>query len=108
MGRVDPLAALIMLMGASVGAEIGAMAAVSAGSHKIRLYLALLHIGAAASVGVKQAGVYWGLSVLESASLYLLLAVATSMAALILVPYMRQRWQSLRGGGNPHTLRGPP
>ncbi|MBI4297518.1 MAG: sulfite exporter TauE/SafE family protein, partial [Chloroflexi bacterium] len=92
-GRVDPVAALIMLVGASAGAEIGALAAVSAGSHRIRLYLALLHLGAAASVALKQASVAWDIAGLEDLAFYLLIGVATAMCAIILAPFLARRWR---------------
>jgi len=107
-GRVDPLAALIMLVGASAGAEIGALAAVSAGSHRIRLYLALLHLGAAASVSLKQASVFWERDWLEDMAFYMLMAVASAMCVIILGPFIASRWKARSHGAVPQAVKALP
>lgn len=55
-GRVDLLAALVMLVGAAVGSHLGAVATDYVGGHRIRLYFALTVLASAVAVALKQGG----------------------------------------------------
>ena len=55
-GKVDVIAALIMLAGASVGSHLGSLATRHVEPGLIRLYFGLMIIGTAAAVASKQAG----------------------------------------------------
>ncbi len=55
-GRVDLIAALIMLCGASLGSQLGALATKYVEANRIRFYLAVMILGAGAAVAAKQVG----------------------------------------------------
>ena len=76
-GRVDLIAALVMLLGASVGSQLGALATKYVNAHKMRLYLAVMMIGSAAAVAAKQAGQ-------TALSAVLLWTLAPALAGLII------------------------
>lgn len=86
-GRVDVLAALTMLVGASVGSHLGALATRVVDQETIRGYLAITVLGSAAAVALRQAG-------LKRPSAVLLLVLAVSVAGLILY----QLAQGIRSG----------
>ncbi|MCL5105622.1 MAG: sulfite exporter TauE/SafE family protein [Armatimonadetes bacterium] len=76
-GRVDLIAAVVMLLGASVGSQLGALATRYVESEKIRFYLAVMVLGSAAAVLAKQLG-----QVVVSA--VVLWTLALSLAGLII------------------------
>ena len=76
-GHVDVIAALIMLLAASVGSQLGALATVYVDSHKIRFYLAITVLGTALAVSAKQMG-------LVGISAGILLILGPSLAGIII------------------------
>lgn len=83
-GRVDILAALIMLLGAGVGAHIGAICTSYIESARIRLYFAFAVLVAAVSVGLKQLSVNLGERSLGSSASYLIVASALIISIVII------------------------
>ncbi len=75
--RVDLVAAMVMLLGASVGSQLGALATVYVDPRRIRLYLAIMVLGSAAAVLARQMG-------LVVVSAIVLWTLALSLAGLIL------------------------
>ncbi|MBI2958062.1 MAG: sulfite exporter TauE/SafE family protein [Chloroflexi bacterium] len=84
VGRVDVLAALVMLSGASIGAWLGATATMYVRGTRIRLYFAAIVIAAALATALKQAGSSPGRELLATSANYLILAAAALASALIL------------------------
>lgn len=76
-GRVDVIAALIMLLGAAVGSQLGALATQYVEPGRIRLYLAVTILGAGAAVAAKQAGA-------TALSAGILLVLGPSLAGFII------------------------
>lgn len=76
-GRVDLLAALVMLAGAAGGSQLGAVATGYVKGYRVRLYFALTVLVGAVAVALKQAG--WG-----NAAGILLLAAGSAMSLAIL------------------------
>ena len=76
-GYVDLIAALIMLLGASVGSRLGAHATRYVRADKIRSYLGITILGAAAAVAAKQMG-------LTALSVGILAVLCPGLAGIIL------------------------
>jgi uncharacterized membrane protein YfcA len=77
-GRVDIMAALIMLIGASVGAQIGVTAVKYIHGYGIRLLFAVMILLAGASVTLKQVG--W-----TTAAAYVVMVSALGMCGVIII-----------------------
>ncbi|MBI3948384.1 MAG: sulfite exporter TauE/SafE family protein [Armatimonadetes bacterium] len=77
-GRVDLLAALVMLVGGAVGSHIGAIATDYVVGYRIRLYFALTALASAVAVALKQ----WGAG--QAATVLLLSAGSAVTLAIIL------------------------
>jgi uncharacterized membrane protein YfcA len=77
-GRVDILAALIMLTGAAVGSQIGAVATDHVKGYRIRLYFALTVLTTALAVALKQFG-------LGTAAAVILLGAGSAMSLAIII-----------------------
>lgn len=76
-GRVDLIAALIMLVGASVGSQLGAQATRFVEETRIRAYLGVTMLGSAAAVVAKQLGQ-------QVVSVGILAVLGPSLAGLII------------------------
>lgn len=89
-GRVDILAALIMLLGAGVGAHIGAVCTSYVGSVRIRFYFSLAVLMAAASVLLKQLSVSLGKGTLGTTASYLIVVSAVIISVVIILTALLQ------------------
>lgn len=96
--HTDVMAALVMLAGASLGAQIGATATKYAQGTRLRLYFALTVLFTAVSIILKQASTRPGLGYLGDYAAYLLLAVAIGMSLLITALLVSGKLRGLRGG----------
>jgi len=81
-GRVEILAALIMLMGASIGAQLGVTAVKYIHGYGIRLLFAIMIVLAGASVAFKQAG-------LRGPASFVVMGAALAMCLIIVVLMIR-------------------
>lgn len=88
-GKVDLIAAMTMLVGASVGAQLGVIATRYIQSMRIRLYFGYSVLFAGVAVVFKQVGESFGYPFLESAAGYLILGLAMYMSFLILLGLAR-------------------
>lgn len=77
--------AVVMLIGATVGAEVGSFATLYVRGMRVRFYFALTIFGAAVSVVLKQLGEWLDVPVLSTLAIYLILGVAGLMMLTILV-----------------------
>ncbi|MBI2858694.1 MAG: sulfite exporter TauE/SafE family protein [Chloroflexi bacterium] len=82
-GRVDVVAALVMLSGASVGAWLGATATMYVRGSRIKLFFAFIVIAAALATLLKQLGTHRGWEALSPSANYLMIAVAALTAIFI-------------------------
>lgn len=94
-GRVDILAALVMLLGAAVGAHIGATCTTYVEGTRVKVYFAAAILTAALSVTVKQLSVSLGQHGLATLATYLILASALAITAVILITALA-RWRKIR------------
>jgi len=92
-GRVDVLAALIMLLGAAAGSQIGAVATKYAQPRRIRLYLALTILGAGGAVAAKQLGA-------TALSAGILFALGLSLSGVIIYTLIDGQQQEDMKDGN--------
>lgn len=83
VGRVELIAAILILIGSSIGVQIGCTATRYVQGAAIRSYFALTILSAGASVLVKQVAQIFGLSWMDAVAIYMLLAVAGGIALLI-------------------------
>lgn len=83
--RVELLAALLVLVGASAGVQIGALATRYVRSERIRHCFAITVLFAGVSVFLKQVAAMSGLGLLNTAATVVLLGVAGGMALLITI-----------------------
>lgn len=81
--RVHLPTAVVMLIGATLGAEIGSFATRSVRGMRVRFYFALTILGAGISVVLKQMGVWFDLPVLSILGTYLIMGTATLMMLVI-------------------------
>jgi len=88
-GRVELLAAMVMLPGSALGAHLGALGTRYVRGVKIRLYFALTMLFAAVSVALKQAAVMLGSSYAEDLAALLLFGSAGMMTLNILLCTLR-------------------
>lgn len=84
-GRTELLAAMIMLIGAAIGAQVGVLATRFVRGYGIRLLFAIMIILAGLSVALKQMHSFWGFEVFGTAAAYLVMGAAGSMTLLIFV-----------------------
>jgi len=88
-GRTCLVAATIMLMGAALGAQIGALATRYMRGYGIRLLFAIMILVAGVSVALKQAQGFLGVPVLGPLAGIVVLAAAGGMALLIAIKLFR-------------------
>jgi len=91
VGRVEIMAAIIILIGSSAGVQIGATATRYIRGANIRHYFAITIILAGVSVALKQVAQLFGLAWLDTTAIYMLLGVAGGMALLIAVMFIRAK-----------------
>jgi hypothetical protein len=84
-GKVHLPTAVVMLIGATLGAEMGSYATLYVRGMRVRFYFALTIFGAAVSVVLKQLGEWLDIPVLSMVAMYLILGVAVLMMLTILV-----------------------
>jgi hypothetical protein len=84
-GRTELVAAVIMLFGAAIGAQIGAMATRLVRGYGIRLLFSIMIIFAGVSVALKQAESSLGYSIFGTLAAYCVLMAAGGMTALIFI-----------------------
>lgn len=107
-GRVEIMAAVVMLFGSAIGAQFGTLATRYVRGMKIRLYFSITIIFAAISVILKQVSVTYEIEILNTAAGYLIMAVAGAMTLVILTnlvkgiseekklaPHVERRFQAL-------------
>lgn len=75
--------AVVMLIGATLGAEIGSFATRHVRGMRVRFYFALTILGAAVSVVLKQTGVWFDIPLLSTLAAYLIVGVASLMMLVI-------------------------
>lgn len=91
VGRVEIMAAILILIGSSAGVQIGATATRYVRGASIRSYFAITILLAGVSVAIKQAAQLFGLAWLDTTAIYLLLAVAGGIALLIAIMFIRAK-----------------
>jgi len=84
-GRTELTAAMLMLIGAAVGAQIGVMATKYIKGYGIRLLFAVMIIFAGISVALKQAQEVLDIAVMKTLAAYFVMGSAGSMTILIFV-----------------------
>ncbi|UCG52899.1 MAG: sulfite exporter TauE/SafE family protein [Candidatus Latescibacterota bacterium] len=84
-GRTELLAAMIMLIGAAIGAQVGVLATRFVRGYGIRFLFAVMIILAGLSVAFKQAQTSLDMPVFGSLAAYLVMGAAGSMTLLIFV-----------------------
>jgi uncharacterized membrane protein YfcA len=84
-GRTELIAAVIMLFGAAIGAQIGAMATRLIRGYGIRLLFAIMIIFAGFSVALKQAHSSLGYDIFGTLAAYCVMLAAGGMTTLIFV-----------------------
>ena len=115
-GRVELLAAMLMLPGSALGAHVGALGTKYVRGLKIRLYFALTMLFAALSVALKQAASMYSYAPAEALAALLLFGSAGLMATNILLCTLRgavqeraapaeRRGVLAASGGSVHALR---
>jgi hypothetical protein len=95
-GKVDLIAAMIMLVGAAVGAQLGSIATRYIKSMRIRLYFGYSVLLAGVSVVLKQVGDSWAIPLLGNLAGILILALAVYMSVLIIFGLARGMWEEKR------------
>jgi len=94
-GRTEPVAAVIMLLGAAVGAQVGALATRYVRGLGIRLLFAVMILLAGVSVALKQAEGLFGWEALSSLAGIFVLGAAGALTILIAV----RLYRGIRGTG---------
>lgn len=84
-GKVHLLAAMILLFGAALGAQLGSYATQYVRGMRVRLYFALTIFFAGVSVVLKQVSEWRDLPLLSSLAAYLIIGIATIMMAIIII-----------------------
>jgi uncharacterized membrane protein YfcA len=84
-GRTELFAAMIMLVGAAIGAQVGVLATRFVHGYGIRLLFAIMIILAGLSVALKQAQSTLGAEFFGTAAAYMVMGAAGSMTLLIFV-----------------------
>ena len=90
-GRTELAAAVIMLTGAAIGAQIGAVATKYVRGHGIRLFFGIAVVGCALSIACKVAAEYlWeARTILDAAAAFLILGLVVALAGSIVVKFIR-------------------
>ncbi len=84
-GRVELIAAFFMLIGASIGAQIGATAVKYIKGYGIRLLFAIMIICAGCSIALEQASKITNLDILSTIAGIVLMGTAVSMTLIIII-----------------------
>jgi uncharacterized membrane protein YfcA len=84
-GRTELVAAVIMLFGAAIGAQVGAMATRLVRGYGIRLLFAIMIIFAGISVALKQAHSAFGYEIFGTLAAYCVMGAAGGMTSLIFI-----------------------
>ncbi len=84
-GKVHLIAAMILLLGASLGALVGSYATQHVRGMRVRLYFALTIFFAGVSVALKQLGVWRDIPFLSTVAAYLIIGVATIMMIIVVI-----------------------
>ncbi len=89
-GRTELLAAMIMLMGASVGAQIGSVATKYVAGYGIRLYFALAVLGCAVSILFKLGATFYPAwqNLFDRAATVLILGLVATMSLYIFLKFL--------------------
>jgi len=88
-GRTELIAAMIMLVGAAIGAQIGVLATRYVRGYGIRILFAIMIILAGTSVALKQAQTIFDIPVLGTLAGIVVLGAASSMTLLIFIKLLR-------------------
>lgn len=88
-GKVDIIAAAVMLLGASVGAQLGATATKYVKAESIRFYFAATLLSASISVLLKQVSDTYVIPELEQCATYLILGASAAMCLVIVLGLLR-------------------
>ena len=84
-GKVHLAAAMTLLIGASIGAQVGSYATQHVRGMRVRLYFALTIFFAGVSVVLKQVAVWRDIPLLSTLAGYLIIGVATIMMLVIVI-----------------------
>jgi len=84
-GKVHLVAAMILLIGASFGVQVGSYATRHVRGMRVRLYFALTIFFAGFSVALKQVGVWQDIPLLSTLAAYLIVGAATIMMTIIVI-----------------------
>lgn len=89
-GRTDLVAALIMLVGASIGAQVGSVATKYVRGYGIRVFFGVAVVGCAVSVALKLAGQYIASyrPLLDTSATVLILGLVASMSLYIIILFV--------------------
>ena len=89
-GRTDLVAALIMLVGASIGAQVGSVATKYVRGYGIRVFFGIAVVGCAVSVALKLAGQYLASyrPMLDMLATILILGLVASMSLYIIILFV--------------------
>jgi hypothetical protein len=82
-GRTELLAAMIMLIGAAIGAQVGVLATRFVHGYGIRLLFAIMIVLAGSSVALKQIHGYFHWDIFGTLAAYMVMLAAGSMTVLI-------------------------
>ena len=90
-GRTELVAALIMLVGAAIGAQVGAVATKYVKGYGIRVFFGTAVVGCAVSVAMKLVGAFVPLlrPALDAAATVLILGLITALASFIVLQFIR-------------------
>ncbi len=94
-GRTELVAAVIMLIGASMGAQVGAVATKYIKGYGIRYAFGLAVIGCAVSIVLKLAAKQFSLPILDDVSTFFVLSVVASLSMYILLKFIAGAKQEL-------------
>jgi uncharacterized membrane protein YfcA len=84
-GRTELLAAMIMLIGAAIGAQVGVLATRFVHGYGIRLLFAVMIVLAGCSVALKQIQDFFQLDLFGTLAAYMVMLAAGSMTVLIVI-----------------------
>ena len=92
-GKVHLTTAMILLVGASLGAPLGSYATRFVHGMRLRLYFALTLFFAGVSVSMKQLGEWQGIALLSVYAGYIIVGVASIMTLIILIKLLTKKSQ---------------
>jgi hypothetical protein len=97
-GRTELVAAMIMLVGASVGAQIGSVATKYVRGYGIRLFFGVAVVGCAVSVALKLIGSFWSAwrGLLDAAATVLILGLVVALSGFIVLRFVGGAREELR------------